>query len=329
MADVLAFVERRDGRVGGAGFEVVSVAARLARGLGGSAHALVLGGIGASAGVGALARYGAETVSVGEHDALAEYVPEAYAAVLAARARQGAYGAVVVSASALGKDLAPRVAALLDVPLATDVTAVDAVDGRVRVERPIYAGKAFAEVELEATPALVSVRPNAFPAAELAAAGTVSVFSPDVAPSLWRARVVERRWATGGALDVSEATVIVSGGRGMKDPAGWRLLEALRDALGPGVALGASRAVVDAGWRPHAEQVGQTGKTVSPTLYVAVGISGAIQHLAGMRTAKTIVAINRDADAPIFQVADYGIVGDLFEVVPRLTAEIKALKAGS
>ena len=329
MADVLAFVERRDGRIGGTAFEAMAVAARVARGMGGAAHALVLGGPGASAGLAELGRFGAATVAVGEHEALGDYSAEGYAPVVAERVREGSYGAVVLSATALGRDLAPRLAALLDVPLATDVTGIEVVEGRLRVERPVYSGKAFAQVDMEATPALVSIRPNAFPASESAMAAAVSTFTPQVDPSAWRVRVLEQKRSTEGAVDVSDATVIVSGGRGMKDPSHWHLLEALRDALGPGVALGASRAVVDAGWRPHGEQVGQTGKTVAPKLYVAVGISGAIQHLAGMRTAKTIVAINRDADAPIFQVADYGIVGDLFEILPRLATEIAALKAGS
>jgi len=248
--------------------------------------------------------------------------------VVAQSIRDGGYAAVVFSATTLGKDLAPRVAAQLDVPLATDVTGIDVEGGTITISRPIYAGKAFARLQIEAVPVVVSIRPNAFPATETPGEGRVSTFTPDVDPSAWKVRVVERKQAAGAALDVAEASVVVSGGRGLKDPSNWELLESLRDAIGPGTALGASRAVVDAGWRPHGEQVGQTGKTVAPKLYVAVGISGAVQHLAGMRTAGTIVAINRDADAPIFRVADYGIVGDLFDVVPRLTDEIKALKSG-
>jgi electron transfer flavoprotein alpha subunit len=276
-----------------------------------------------------LARFGVASVAVGEHEALAEYQPEGYAPVVAEQATTSTFAAILFPASTIGKDLAPRVAALLDLPLASDVTRMDVEGGRVVVERPVYAGKAFATIEIETSPVLATLRPNAFSATERPSNGEVKTFRPTVDPAAWKARVVERRQAAGGELDVSEATVIVSGGRGMKDPAHWSLLERLRDALGPGVALGASRAVVDAGWRPHGEQVGQTGKTVSPKLYIAVGISGAVQHLAGMRTAQTIVAINRDADAPIFSVADYGIVGDLFEVVPRLAEEIAALKARS
>jgi electron transfer flavoprotein alpha subunit len=174
----------------------------------------------------------------------------------------------------------------------------------------------------------VSIRPNVFQATESGAAGRVETFTPDVDAGAFRIRVVERKGASDGQLDVAEASIIVSGGRGMKDPENWALLERLRDAIGSGAALGASRAVVDAGWRPHGEQVGQTGKTVAPKLYFAVGISGAIQHLAGMRTSQTIVAINKDPDAPIFSIADYGIVGDLFDVVPRLADEITALRSG-
>lgn len=328
MANVLAFVEQKDGQIGMAAREAVGVAATLAEALGGSAHALVLGAPGTASAVGALGAVGAETVVVGEHDALGEYNPEGYIDTVAAKIREGGYGAVVFSATGVGKDLAPRVAAKLDVPLATDVTAVDASGGAVSVTRPVFSGKAFATLSFDASPAILSIRPNVFQPADRSAAGTVETFTPDVDPSSWRVRVVERKGGSDGQLDVTEASVVVSGGRGMKDPSNWSLLEELRDAIGSDVALGASRAVVDAGWRPHGEQVGQTGKTVAPKLYFAVGISGAIQHLAGMRTAKTIVAINRDADAPIFGIADYGIVGDLFDVVPRLSQEIAALKAG-
>jgi electron transfer flavoprotein alpha subunit len=328
MANVLAFAEQRDGELRGVAREVVAAAAQIAAELGGEAHALLLGGPGIAGRAGTLGEVGAATIVVGEHDALADYHPEGYAQVVADRVSARGYAAVLFPATTLGRDLAPRVAALLDVPLAGDATGLKVEGGTVRVTRPIYAGKAFAQLSLNASPAMVTLRPNVFQPVAKAAAGTVETFEPAVDPGSWKSRVVERKAAAEGALDVSEATIVVSGGRGMKDPSNWRLLEDLRDAIGEGAALGASRAVVDAGWRPHGEQVGQTGKTVSPKLYVAVGISGAIQHLAGMRTSGTIVAINKDPDAPIFNVADYGIVGDLFDVVPRLTEEIKGLKAG-
>jgi electron transfer flavoprotein alpha subunit len=327
MADVLAFAEQRDGTLRGAAREAVSAAATVAGDLGGAAHALVLGGPGIEDEAASLGALGAETVVVGSHEALADYNPEAYAPVVADRIRAGDYAAVVFPASILGKDLAPRVAALLDVPLATDATGLEVADGALRVVRPVYSGKAFMHLTLEASPALVSIRPNVFQPEERAASGTVEAFNPSVDTGAWRQRVVERKGSSDDALDVAEAAIIVSGGRGMKGPENWNILEELRDAIGAGAALGASRAVVDAGWRPHAEQVGQTGKTVAPKLYIAVGISGAIQHLAGMRTSQTIVAINKDPDAPIFNVADYGVVADLFDVVPRLAEEVKELKA--
>jgi len=327
MADVLAFAEQRDGEIRGSAREAVTLAAKLAEGFGGSARALVLGGPGIAGQAGALGANGAAVVEVGEHELLADYHPEGYAAVVAERIRAGDYAAVIFPATILGKDLAPRVAAMLDVPLASDVTGVSVEDGALAVVRPVYAGKAFAHLTVEGVPALVSIRPNVFQPEERAAAGEVEAFTPAVDSSSWKSRVVERKAAGDGALDVSEASIVVSGGRGMKGPENWGLLEDLGDAIGAGTALGASRAVVDAGWRSHGEQVGQTGKTVAPKLYIAVGISGAIQHLAGMRTSQTIVAVNKDPDAPIFNVADYGIVGDLFEVLPRLTEEIRSLKS--
>ena len=326
MGDILAVLEQRDGKLRGVSAEVVSAAADVAGG--GQVHALVLGGPGLSADAGSVGRHGAAKVRVGEHEALAGYVPELHAAAVVEAVKAGGYDAVFFAATSQGKDLAPRVAALLDVPLAADATAVDVSGDALVVRRPVYAGKAFARVTMEASPALVSIRPNVFPVRAVEAAGEVETFQPSVDPASAKAKVVGFEETSSGALDVGEATVVVSGGRGMRDPDQWSVLENLRDALGSGAALGASRAVVDAGWRPHAEQVGQTGKTVSPKLYFAVGISGAIQHLAGMRTAGTIVAINKDPDAPIFGVADYGIVGDLFEVVPRLAEEIRTLKRG-
>ena len=326
MGDILAFAEQRAGQVRAAANEVLSAAAGTAAELGGSADALVLGGPGMGDVVGGLGAYGAAGIRVAEDDALAEYSPATYAPVVAEVARSGDYDAILFPATAQGKDLAPRVAALLDTPLASDITRLEVDGGELVAVRPIYAGKALARVRFQASPAVMSLRPNSFGAEEIRAAGAVETLSPTI-PADVGMHTVEFESAEAGSVDVAEASVIVSGGRGMKDPEHWSLLEDLRDALGPGTALGASRAVVDAGWRPHSEQVGQTGKTVAPMLYFAVGISGAIQHLAGMRTAQTIVAVNKDADAPIFGVADYGIVGDVFEVLPRLAQEIAALRA--
>lgn len=322
MSNVLAVVEQRDGALRRISEEVVSAARQVADAVGGEVHALLVGGPGVADAAAGLGRVGAAKVIVAEGAATAQYSPDIYAATVAARAR-GGYFAVVFGSSAQGRDLAPRVAARLDVPLASDATALEVEDGELVITRPVYAGRAFATVTLDGEPRLVSIRANTFRARESPAAGTVERFEPADVPA--RVRVREVQAASGGRLDVGEAPIVVSGGRGMKGPENWNLLEDLRDALGSGAALGASRAVVDAGWRPHAEQVGQTGKTVSPQLYFAIGISGAMQHLAGMRSARTIVAINKDPDAPIFKVADYGLVGDVQEVLPRLTEEIRRI----
>jgi electron transfer flavoprotein alpha subunit len=326
MAKVLAVVEQRDGVLAGVSREVVSGARTLAEGLGGGVHALILGGPGVGAGASGLGGAGADKILAGEHDALAHYQPEGYSRIVARVARDGGYAAILMPATGQGKDLAPRVAALLDVPLAQDITGLSVNDGSVEILRPVYAGKAFVRIRLDASPVLATLRPNVFQVQSHSGDGTLESLQITEDPASWPTKHISTEATGGDLLDVSEASVVVSGGRGMKEPENWKLLEELRSALGSEAGLGASRAVVDAGWRPHGEQVGQTGKTVAPKLYFAIGISGAIQHLAGMRTAGTIVAVNRDPDAPIFKVADYGIVGDLFEIVPRLAAEVRTLK---
>jgi electron transfer flavoprotein alpha subunit len=327
MANVLAVVEARDGALRRISEEVVTAAKGIADAVGGEVHALLVGPAGADAGADALGRFGAAKVYVATGDGLHSYVPDVFAATVAEHAKQGAYFAVLFGASVQGRDLGPRVAAKLDVPLAGDATGLDVEDGELVITRPVYAGRAFAKVSIQAEPRLVSIRPNTFRPREAAAAGAVETMAAVGDAAASRVKVREVKAASGDRLDVGEAPMVVAGGRGMKTPENWNLLEELCTALGPAAALGASRAVVDAGWRPHSEQVGQTGKTVSPQLYFAVGISGAMQHLAGMRSARTIVAINKDPDAPIFKVADYGIVGDMNEVLPRLTEEIRKINS--
>ena len=322
MSHVLAVLEQRDGALRKVSHEVVTGARRLANALGGNVDALILAA-GATRGAEQLGRFGADTVITLTNPGFGMYAPEGYARAIAERVQSGGYGAVVFAASATGKDLAPRVAARLGRPLAQDVTDVAVDGGAVTVLRPVYAGKALQKLKILGTPALLSLRPNVFTPVERPKAGTQETAA--VTGPAGRVVVKEIKAVEAGTLDVAEAPIVVSGGRGLKEPANFKVLEELARAFAGRAAVGASRAVVDAGGRPHADQVGQTGKTVSPTLYVAVGISGAIQHLAGMRTSKVIVAINKDKDAPIFKVAYYGIVGDLFDVVPKLTEEIKNL----
>ena len=322
MPGILAIAEQRDGTLRNISKEAVTAAAAVGEKLGGEVHAFIAGGAGTASAAETLGKFGAAKVFVLENDALKQYNPDALSKAIADHIRKNGYDVVIFGGSSFGKDLAPRVAAKLDVPLATDATALDVEGGDVVITRPVYAGRAIAKVVIEGTPRIVSVRPNIFRPVEKNAAGAVENVSAEVGEG--RVKVREVKAAGGGKqMDVGEAPIVVSGGRGLKGPENWHLLEQLRDALGASCALGASRAVVDAGWRPHAEQVGQTGKTVSPQLYFAVGISGAMQHLAGMRSAKTIVAINKDPDAPIFKVADYGIVGDATEVLPKLVEELK------
>lgn len=322
MTDVLAVADSKHGVVAGVSRETVTVARTLADSLGGSADVAVSGAPG-----GEMGSWGADRVLQFDPGGDALVGQDPFAAALADHIRAGGYAAVVFAATATGRDLAPRVAARLGVSLLTDCTAAAIVDGAIVVTRPVFAGKALARVRALSTPALLSIRPNVFPPREVPREANVVMLAdaPDT-PAGYRVTGFEA--SRGAALDVSEATIVVSGGRGMKEPENWHLLADLRDAIGETAALGASRAVVDAGWRPHAEQVGQTGKTVTPKLYFAIAISGAIQHLAGMRTSGVIVAVNRDADAPIFGVADYGIVGDAFEVVPKLAEAIRELRQG-
>ena len=316
----LAVLEQREGVLRKISHEVVTAAQRL----GDSVDAVVCG-VGPVQGTDQVGKFGADKVVTLTNPAFAKYAPEACAQALAERAKQGGYRTIVFAASATGKDLAPRVAAKLGVGVADgdEVGVGDGFAGAIVVTRPVYAGKALLKVKVTAQPAVLSLRPNIFTPVERPKAGTAETVAVNVPAG--RVMVREIKAAPAGALDVAEAQVIISGGRGLKEPANFKVLEELARAFGGHAAVGASRAVVDAGWRAHADQVGQTGKTVSPSLYIAVGISGAIQHLAGMRTSKVIVAINKDKDAPIFKVADYGVVGDLFEIVPKLTEEIRKL----
>ena len=323
MPNVLVFAESRAGVVRKVAFELLAAARSLGAG---EVHAALAGGPGIGSQAVSLADHGADVIYVTEHAALGEYNAEALAALVADRAKQGGYRAVLFAASSQGKDAGPRVAAKLGVPLAPDALSLKLDGDSTTITHFVYAGKIIATMTLAATPAVIAIRPGAVAAVEAKGAGRVESVPPVGDPSASRVVVTESIRGDSRKLDLADAPVIVSGGRGLKAAENFKLVEELAEAFG-NAAVGATRAVTDEGWRPHSDQIGQTGRQVSPDLYVAVGISGAIQHLAGMRTSRTIVAINKDKDAPIFKLADYGIVGDVFEVVPALTSAIREAKA--
>jgi electron transfer flavoprotein alpha subunit len=329
MPTIVVYAETRQGSVRKVALEAVTAARTLADANGGGeVHAVLAGAAGVADNAPALGEHGADVVIVVEHPAFERYNPEATTAFVADRLRAGGYRAGIFSSSAQGRDLAPRVAGRLAVSVVTDVTTL-ALDGdALVVTHPIDTGKVIATLAIQGAPALVALRPGAVTPVARARTPRIERATPVGDPGASRVVTTELTLGTSTKLDLGEAPVIVSGGRGLKSAENFRLVEELAAAFG-NAAIGATRAVTDDGWRPHSEQIGQTGRLVSPDLYVAVGISGAIQHLAGMRTSKTIVAINKDKDAPIFKVADYGIVGDVFEVVPALTAAVRAARTAT
>ena len=318
---VMVVAEARDGKVRKMTLELLWLGKKMTEDLGGSTSVCLIGkgSEGMAAGLG---RFGAEKVYVVDADMVDAYSPDAYAAAVAACVREGDPELVLVGATARGKDMAPRAAVKLGTGLASDCVDVSVIGGKIVCRRPVYSGKCYAVTEAVAVPAMAAVRPNTYPAAEEKGI-SCNVIKVDSTITAAKAKVRELVKVGGEKVILTEADVIVSGGRGMKSAENFMKLEPLADMLG--AAIGASRAAVDSGYADVSQQVGQTGKVVNPNLYIALGISGAIQHFAGMRTSKVLVAVNKDEEAPIFQKADYGIVGDLFDVLPLMEDEIKKM----
>ncbi|OPL13994.1 MAG: electron transfer flavoprotein subunit alpha [delta proteobacterium MLS_D] len=319
---IMVVAEQRDGAFRKVSFEIASAARKLADEAGEEVSAVVLGS-GVEGIAGELGKYGVDTIYLADDPVFEKYTTEAYAAAVTKLVKEKDPAILLLAASVEGKDLSSRLVGSLATGMASDCTELRLEGGKLIATRPVYAGKAFAELEITGSPQMASLRPNVFPVVENAKAGAVEKFDAGVDASALKTKVADINKDTSGKVELTEATVIVSGGRGMKGPENYQILEELANVLG--AAVGASRAAVDAGWRPQTDQVGQTGKVVSPNLYIACGISGAIQHLAGMGSSKYIVAINKDDEAPIFAKADYGIVDDLFKVVPEITTEVKKI----
>lgn len=316
--NILVYLEDRNGQIRKPSLEAITAA----QALGGTISAVLVSADGAVAEE--AKKLNVQNVYLASDGRLSNYSPKAAARAVAEAAQAASADVVLAGATQRGKDLAPRVAIRLNAGYIPDVTALTSEGGDVIASHPVYAGKAQVAMKITTPKKVFSTRPNLWKASKDLGSPNVQSLNVNFEDADWKSKTKDLLLSQ-GKLDVAEADVIVSGGRGLRGPENWHLIENLAAAFG--AATGASRAVVDAGWRGHGEQVGQTGKTVSPTLYVAVGISGAVQHLAGMSTSKTIVAINKDENAPIFAIADYGVVGDAFEILPALTEEVKKLRS--
>jgi electron transfer flavoprotein alpha subunit len=316
---ILAITEQVDGFFKNISFEVVSAGRKIADNTGGPLTAAVMGaGVGTIAGQ--TAEYGADRILVADHEGLKDGLSDACTQAAAQLVAASDPAVVVIGATSLGRDIAARLSARLNAPLAMDCVDVRVDGGQIVVTRPMYGGKVLADVSVSGSPAIVAIRPRAMEA--VAAQGAGEVEAVDIDLSGTALTLVEKNMET-GKIELTEADVVVTGGRGMGGD-DFAVVEALAKVLDG--AVGASRSAVDEGWRPVSDQVGQTGKVVAPNLYIACGVSGAIQHLAGMASSRVVVAINKDAEAPILSKCDFGIVGDLFDVVPAVTAEIEKLK---
>lgn len=316
MKSILFWAETRDGQIRKSTRECITAGSTLARETGAELIAVMIGDKSAAA---ELSTYDIARIHLVSGEDLQQFSSEGYAEAVAGIAVQTNATAILLGATALGRDISGRLAAKLDGSLGTDIVALRHAGENLVVDRPVYSGKLTATVELTRKPFILTLRPNVFPAAT-PSGNQAPIVETDPGVSRIRAKVTQAIAAAKGVLDVTEAEIIVSGGRGLGGAEGFSILETLAASLG--AAVGASRAAVDAGWITYSHQVGQTGKVVSPVLYIACGISGAIQHFAGMGSAKFIIAINKDPEAPIMKKADFAIVGDLFKVVPILAEEL-------
>ena len=323
---VLIYTENAGGKFKKSIFEAVSYARAIADQTKTNLVAISIGDVSADQLI-TLGKYGADKVLNVSNTQLKNFVNQAYASVIAAAAKKESADIVVLSNSFSGRGLAPRIGVKLEAGVADGAVALPEISGdKFTVKKTAFSGKAFAIVQLTSANKVIALVPNSYQVVEKAAAGTVEDFTIDTKESDFKTMIKEIVRST-DKVSLPDAEIVVSAGRGLKGPENWGMIEELADLLGAATAC--SKPVSDAGWRPHSEHVGQTGIAVSPNLYIAIGISGAIQHLAGVSSSKVIVVINKDAEAPFFKVADYGIIGDAFEVVPQLIAAVKEYKASA